>query len=581
MSFFRVGITSRKSYLKVIELFNENRGEAMKEEIERIGRERTRWEKDNADKKGREQKISTTSGIEVRTVYTPEDLGEANYLERLGFPGEYPFTRGVYPNMYRGRLWTMRQYSGMATAEESNVRYKFLLNQGQTGLSVALDLPTQMGIDSDDELAEGEVGVVGVAIDTLKDMEILFDGIPLNKITTSFTINATAAILLAMYIAVGEKQGVPLEKMGGTIQNDILKEYVSRGAWIFPIEPSVKMIGDTIEFCMERIPNFNPVSISGAHFRGAGANAIQEVAFALCDAIEYVNHMLQRGIDIDKFGPMLSFWFSTNIDLFEEVAKYRAARRLWAKIMKQRFGAKDPASLRLRFGTSTLGVSLTAQQPMNNIIRVAYEALGSVLGGVQSLFTASLDEAYSIPTKEAVQVALRTQQILAYEAGAGRTVDPLGGSYYIEFLTDRLEEEITKLMAKVEEMGGMIKAIQEGNIQSMILDEAYDHERKLKLGEKIMVGVNKFVADESEKKIDLYQMDPETSKRQIERLSKVKADRNATEVKSALERLKKAAVDKKNLMPFLVETVKTYATIGEITNVLEEIYGKFREPVKI
>lgn len=553
----------------------------MKEEIENIGKEKIRWENENTSKKGKEQKIFTTSGIEVDPVYTPEDLEGGGYLDKLGFPGEYPFTRGVYPNMYRGRLWTMRQYSGMATAEESNARYKFLLNQGQTGLSVALDLPTQMGKDSDDELAEGEVGVVGVAIDTLKDMEILFDGIPLDKITASFTINATAAILLAMYIVVAEKQGVPIEKIGGTIQNDILKEYVSRGAWIFPIEPSVKMIGDTIEFCMERIPNFNPISISGAHFRGAGANAIQEVAFAFCDAVEYVNHMLQRGIDIDKFGPMLSFWFSTNIDIFEEVAKYRAARRLWAKIMKQRFGAKDPASLRFRFGTSTLGVSLTAQQPLNNIIRVAYEALGSVLGGVQSLFTASLDEAYSIPTKEAVQVALRTQQILAYEAGAGRTVDPLGGSYYIEFLTDRLEEEITNLMAKVEEMGGMIKAIQEGYIQSMILDEAYDHERKLKSGEKIMVGVNKFVVDESEKKIDLYQIDPETSKRQIERLSQVKSERKRTEVKSALERLKKAAVDKKNLMPFLVESVKTYATIGEITSVLKEIYGTFREPVKI
>lgn len=377
----------------------------MKEEIEKIGKERIRWEKENASKKGKEQEIFTTSGIEVKTVCTPEDLGEKSYLDKLGFPGEYPFTRGVYPNMYRGRLWTMRQYSGMATAEESNARYKFLLSQGQTGLSVALDLPTQMGIDSDEEMAEGEVGVVGVAIDTLKDMEILFDGIPLDKITTSFTINATAAVLLAMYIAVAEKQGVPIEKTGGTIQNDILKEYVSRGAWIFPVEPSVRMIGDTIEFCMERVPNFNPVSISGAHFRGAGGNAIQEVAFAFCDAIEYVNHMLARGIPVDKFGPMLSFWFSTNIDIFEEVAKYRAARRLWAKIMRERFAAKDPASLRLRFGTSTLGVSLTAQQPLNNIIRVAYEALGSVLGGVQSLFTASLDEAYSIPTKEAVVYA--------------------------------------------------------------------------------------------------------------------------------------------------------------------------------
>lgn len=551
----------------------------MGEEMKRIGEERKRWEKEILGEKG--QKLSTTAGFEVEAVYSPQGSEEKDFRGKIGFPGEYPFTRGIYPNMYRGRLWTMRQYSGMATAEESNARYKFLLKQGQTGLSVALDLPTQMGLDSDDERAEGEVGVVGVALDTLKDMEILFEGIPLDKITTSFTVNATAAILLAMYVALAENQGVPLNKIGGTIQNDILKEYVARGAWIFPVEPSVRMIGDTIEYCLERVPNFNPISISGAHFRGAGANAVQEVAFTFCDAIEYVQHMLQRGIGIDRFAPMLSFWFSTNIDIFEEVAKYRAARRLWAKIMEERFGAKDPASLRMRFGTSTLGVSLTAQQPLNNIVRVAYEALASVLGGVQSLFTSSLDEGYAIPTEESAQVALRTQQILAYETGVGRTVDPLGGSYYIENLTDRFEEEIVKLMAKVEKMGNMIAAIKNGNIQKMILEEAYAHERKLKSGEKIMVGLNRFKVDETEKKIDLYQMNPDTARRQRERLSQVKAARKDGEVKSSLAKLKKAAADKKNLMPNLVEALKAYATVGEITTILKESYGVFAEPVKI
>jgi methylmalonyl-CoA mutase N-terminal domain/subunit len=550
-----------------------------------IGKEKQRWLRERVKDRGldsaMEGKAKTSSGVAVNLLYTPEDIKGVGYLNELGFPGEYPFTRGIYPTMYRGRNWTMRQYSGLATAEESNARYKFLLEGGQTGLSVALDLPTQMGIDSDHELAEGEVGVVGVSIDTLKDMELLFEGIPLDKITTSFTINATAAILLAMYIAVGEKQGVPPEKLGGTIQNDILKEYVARGAWIFPLEPSVRLIGDTIEYCMENIPRFNPISISGAHFRGAGANAIQEIAFTFCDAIVYVDSMLERGIGVDRFAPMLSFWFTTNIDFFEEVAKFRAARRLWAKIMKERYGAKDPRSWMLRFGTSILAVSLTAQQPENNIVRVAYEAMAAVLGGVQSLFTASYDEAYSIPTEEAAQIALRTQQVLAYETGITKTVDPLAGSYYVENLTNRLEEETCKLMEKIESLGGMVEMIQRGYVQREISNMAYEHERKIKSGEKVMVGVNRFVVDEKERELSLYEMDPEVSKKQIARLQRVKAERDNKHVGATLEKLRLVAEGKQNIMPSLIDAVKAYATIGEITGVLRDVFGSFEEPVQI
>lgn len=557
----------------------------MKHGDKTIGKEKERWLRERVKDRGldsaMEEKTKTSSGIEVNLLYTPEDIKGVDYLNELGFPGEYPFTRGVYPTMYRGRNWTMRQYSGLATAEESNARYKFLLEGGQTGLSVALDLPTQMGIDSDHELAEGEVGVVGVSIDTLKDMELLFEGIPLDKITTSFTINATAAILLAMYIAVGEKQGVPPEKLGGTIQNDILKEYVARGAWIFPLEPSVRLIGDTIEYCMENIPRFNPISISGAHFRGAGSNAIQEIAFTFCDAIVYVDSMLERGIDVDKFAPMLSFWFTTNIDFFEEIAKFRAARRLWAKIMKERYGAKNPRSWMLRFGTSILAVSLTAQQPENNIVRVAYEAMAAVLGGVQSLFTASYDEAYSIPSEEAAQIALRTQQVLAYETGITRTVDPLAGSYYVEYLTNRLEEEITKLMEKIEALGGMVEMIQSGYIQREISNMAYEHERNVKSGEKVMVGVNRFVVDEKERELSLYEMDPEVSKKQIAGLQRVKAERDNKHVGATLEKLRLVTEGKQNIMPSLIDAVKAYATIGEITDVLRNVFGSFDEPVQI
>ncbi len=553
----------------------------MKYSDETVGKEKERWAKETVKDKVSGKKAQTSAGIEVDLLYTPEDIQDTDYLSNTGFPGEYPFTRGVYPTMYRGRNWTMRQYSGLATAEESNARYKFLLEQGQTGLSVALDLPTQMGIDSDHELAEGEVGVVGVSIDTLKDMELLFGGIALDKITTSFTINATAAILLAMYVAVGEKQGVSPEKLGGTIQNDILKEYVARGAWIFPLEPSVRLIGDTIEYCMENIPRFNPISISGSHFRGAGANAIQELAFAFCDAIVYVDSMLERGIDVDRFTPLLSFWFCSNIDFFEEIAKFRAARRLWAKIMKERYGANNPRSWMLRFGTSTLGVSLTAQQPENNIVRVAYEAMAAALGGVQSLFTASFDEGYSIPTEEAAQIALRTQQVLAYETGITNTVDPLAGSYYLEHLTNRLEEETVKLMKKIEDIGGMVEAIQSGHVQREILNMAYEHEKKIKSGEKVLVGVNRFIVDEKGKELSLYEMDPEVSKRQIERLQRVKSVRDNKQVESTLEELRQAANGRGNIMPPLIDAVKAYATVGEITDILRDIFGSFKEPVQI
>ena len=412
-------------------------------------------------------------------------------------------------------------------------------------------------------------------------MELLFGGIALDKITTSFTINATAAILLAMYVAVGEKQGVSPEKLGGTIQNDILKEYVARGAWIFPLEPSVRLIGDTIEYCMENIPRFNPISISGSHFRGAGANAIQELAFAFCDAIVYVDSMLERGIDVDRFTPLLSFWFCSNIDFFEEIAKFRAARRLWAKIMKERYGANNPRSWMLRFGTSTLGVSLTAQQPENNIVRVAYEAMAAALGGVQSLFTASFDEGYSIPTEEAAQIALRTQQVLAYETGITNTVDPLAGSYYLEHLTNRLEEETVKLMKKIEDIGGMVEAIQSGHVQREILNMAYEHEKKIKSGEKVLVGVNRFIVDEKGKELSLYEMDPEVSKRQIERLQRVKSVRDNKQVESTLEELRQAANGRGNIMPPLIDAVKAYATVGEITDILRDIFGSFKEPVQI
>lgn len=516
-----------------------------------------------------------TSGIPIKRLYTPLDFGEGAYLDELGFPGEYPFTRGVQPTMYRGRYWTMRQYAGFATAEESNRRYRFLLDQGQTGLSVAFDLPTQIGYDSDHEMAIGEVGKVGVAIDSLRDMEILFNEIPLDKVSTSMTINAPAAVLLAMYIAVAEQQGVSPDNLRGTIQNDILKEYSSRGTYIFPPKPSMRIITDIFSYCAEHVPLWNTISISGYHIREAGSTAVQEVAFTLANGIAYVQAALDAGLEVDKFGPRLSFFFNAHLDFFEEVAKYRAARRLWAKIMKERFGAKNPRSMMIRFHTQTAGCTLTAQQPMNNIVRVAFQALSAVLGGTQSLHTNSMDEALCLPSEEAVQVALRTQQLIAYETGVADTVDPLAGSYYVESLTREIYERAEEYIRKIDEMGGAVSAIERGYIQREIQDSAYRYQREIESGERTVVGVNRFQVEE-EKPANLLRVDPAVRTAQIEKLRALKEDRDGDKVAKALEELRKGAQGTENLMPLILEAVKAYATLGEICDVLRDVFGEYR-----
>ncbi|MDO8689377.1 MAG: methylmalonyl-CoA mutase family protein [Dehalococcoidia bacterium] len=521
----------------------------------------------------------TSSGLDVKVAYGPDDLAQMDFQKDLGEPGEYPFTRGIQPTMYRGRVWTMREYAGLGTAEESNARYKYLLSQGQTGLSVAFDLPTQLGYDSDDPQVAEEVARLGVAIDTLTDMETLFDGIPLDRISTSFTINATAAIVLAMYLAVAEKQGVPWEKVTGTLQNDILKEYAARGAWIFPPEPALRLIADTIEFCAEKAPRFNPISIAGAHFRDAGATAVQELAYTLADAIAYVEQVLARGMDIDVFAPQLSFFFYTHNDLFEEVAKYRAGRRLWARIMKDRFGAKSPRSQMFRCAVVCGGSTLTARQPLNNVVRVSYQALASVLGGVQSIFTCAYDEGYAIPTEESQTLALRTQQVLAYETGVTNTVDPLGGSYFVEALTDRMEQEVSRHMERIQALGGMVECIEKGIIQREILEEACRQQKQIESGEKAVIGVNRYVASEGGPAMKLYRMSPEVQEKQLARLAATKASRSGPAVTSTLAGLRSASLGKENLMPFLLAAVKEYATVGEIVSVMREVFGEFREPV--
>jgi len=483
----------------------------------------------------------TSSGIELESIYTPASIAGIDAERDIGAPGQYPFTRGVRSTMYRSRLWTMRQYSGLASAEESNARYKFLLEQGQTGISVALDLPTQLGMDSDDANAIDEVGRVGVAIDTLADMELLFDGIPLDRVSTSFTINSTAAILLAMYFAVAEQQGVPTQRLTGTIQNDILKEYAARGTWIFPPAPAMRLIVDTIEYCVKYAPRFNPISVAGAHFRDAGATAVQELAFTLADGISYVQACIDRGLRVDDFAGQISFYFYTHNDLFEEVAKYRAGRRLWAWIMKQRFEAKDPRSQMFRFGVVCGGSTLTAQQPLNNIVRVAYQALASVLGGVQSMFTAAWDEAYAIPTEQSAELALRTQQILAYETGVANVVDPLGGSYYIEALTDQVEVAARAIIERIEQMGGMSVCIQNGTIQREIAGEAYKHQRRIDSGEQTVVGLNRFQRTEPERQLALYELDPASALRQRQRLAKTRSERDQSKVEQSLASLREAA----------------------------------------
>ena len=553
-----------------------------KQKLDEIRQRKEKWEKEiavkNLEKLPERGEFFTSSEIPVSRVYTPPDVADLDYLRDLGFPGEYPFIRGVYPTMYRARFWTMRQYAGFGTAEQTNQRFKYLLEHGQTGLSVAFDFPTQVGYDCDDPMATGEVGKVGVSASTLRDMEILFDGIPLDKVTTSMTINAPATVLLAMYTTVGEKQGLDQSKLGGTVQNDILKEYAARGMYIFPPKPSMRLVTDIFEYCSQHMPQWNTISISGYHIREAGATAVQEIAFTLANAIAYVQAAIERGLDLDKFAGRLSFFFASHNDFFEEIAKFRAARRLWAKIMRERFGAKNPASGMLRFHTQTSGVMLTAQQPYNNIIRTALQALAAVLGGTQSLHTNSFDEAYALPSEQAVTVALRTQQIIAYESGVVDTVDPLAGSYYVEYLTNEIEERVKKYIEQIDAMGGAVAAIEKGFIQREIVESAYRFQKEVEAKKRIIVGLNEFVAEE-ETPIKTLQIDPEIERKLVERLEQMKRQRNQDKVKEALRRLHRAAEQEDtNLMPLILQTVKEYATLGEICGSLREVFGEYKPP---
>jgi methylmalonyl-CoA mutase N-terminal domain/subunit len=550
--------------------------------LEEIRRERERWERETVAKSlerlPERGMFLTSSDIPVNRLYTPADVASIDYFRDLGFSGEYPFTRGVYPTMYRARFWTMRQYAGFGTAEQTNQRFKYLLSQGQTGLSVAFDFPTQVGYDCDHPMARGEVGKAGVSVSTLRDMEIVFDGIPLDKITTSMTINAPAAVLLAMYIVVGEKQGVPQSVLDGTVQNDILKEYVARGMYIFPPKPSMRLVTDIFEYCAKNVPKWNTISISGYHIREAGATAVQEIAFTLANAIAYVQAAIDRGLDVDKFAGRLSFFFAAHNNLFEEVAKFRAARRLWARIMRERFKAKNPTSWMLRFHTQTSGVSLTAQQPLNNIIRVTIQALAAVLGGTQSLHTNSFDEAYALPSEQAVTIALRTQQIIAYESGVTDTIDPLGGSYYVEYLTNQIEEKAAKYIEQIDDMGGAVAAIEKGFMQREIMESAYRYQKEVESKKRIVVGVNEFVSEEKTP-IKILRIDPEIEKTLVKRLNEVKGQRNNTKVKEALDNLRKAAEKEDvNLMPFIIQAVKEYATLGEICDTLRQVFGEYKPP---
>jgi methylmalonyl-CoA mutase N-terminal domain/subunit len=524
--------------------------------------------------------FTTQSFTQVKPLYTPTDFNHENYNDELGYPGQYPFTRGVQPSMYRGRFWTMRQYAGFGTAKESNERYRYLLSQGQMGLSVAFDLPTQIGYDSDDPMSLGEVGKVGVAIDTLADMEILFNQIPLDKVSTSMTINAPASVLLALYIAVAEKQGVHRDKISGTIQNDILKEYVARGTYIYPPKASMRLITNIFEFCGKEIPKWNTISISGYHIREAGSTASQEVGFTLADGIAYVNAAIKAGQDIDEFAGQLSFFFNAHNDLLEEVAKYRAARRLWAKIMKERFGAKKEKSMMLRFHTQTAGSTLTAQQVDNNIARVTIQTLAAVLGGTQSLHTNSRDEALALPTEDSVKIALRTQQIVAHESGVTNTIDPLAGSYYVEALTNQIEKEAQEFIDKIDSLGGMINAIEAGYVQTEIQKSAYQFQKDLEKNERIVVGVNKFQEVET-KHSNLLKIDEKIQDDQVKFLNEVRAQRNNADVKVKLSALKKGAESTDNLMPLIVDAVKAYASIGEICNTMRDVFGEYKENVVI
>ena len=551
-----------------------------KQKLTSIVKEKERWARETLEKTlarfpERQPEFTTVSGMPIQRLYTPMDVEDLDYARDLGFPGEFPFTRGVYATVHRGRLWTMRQYAGFGTAEESNQRYKYLLEQGQTGLSVAFDLPTQIGYDSDHSIASGEVGRVGVPISSLRDMEILFDGIPLDKVSTSMTINSTAPQVLAMYFALAEKQGVPLNKVDGTVQNDILKEYVARGTYIYPPEASMRLAVDIIEYCHKNAPRFNTISVSGYHIREAGATAVQELAFTLANGIAYVEAAMERGLPIDDFAPRVSFFFACHNDLFEEVAKFRAARRMWAKIVRERFGARDPRSMLLRYHVQTAGCTLTAQQPYNNIVRVTIQALAAVLGGAQSLHTNSFDEALALPSETAVITALRTQQIIAHESGVTNTVDPLGGSFFVESLTNEIEEEAMEYIQKIDAMGGAMAAIQRGFYQKQIADSAYKYQKEVESKEKTVVGVNEFIT-EAKVPTKLLKVDPEAEEKQVERLRRVRAERDGKKVKEALKKLRRAAEGRENLMPFMLEAVKAYATTGEISDTLREVFGEYK-----
>jgi len=553
-----------------------------KQKLHEIRREKEKWEKETVlkslDRLPEKGEFSTSSNIPINRVYTPLDIENFDYSRDLGFSGEYPLTRGIYPTMYRARVWTMRQYAGFGTAEQTNQRFKYLLEHGQTGLSVAFDFPTQVGYDCDHPMATGEVGKVGVSVSTLHDMETLFDGIPFEKITTSMTINSSANVLLAMYAAVGEKQGVDQSRLGGTVQNDILKEYVARGMYIYPPKPSMRLVTDIFEYCSKHMPQWNTISISGYHIREAGATAVQEIAFTLANAIAYVQAAIERGLDLDKFAGRLSFFFAAHNNFLEEIAKFRAARRLWAKIMRERFGAKNPASWMLRFHTQTAGVLLTAQQPYNNIVRTAFQALAAVLGGTQSLHTNSFDEAYALPSEQAVTIALRTQQLIAYESGVVDTVDPLGGAYYIEHLTNEVEEKASKYIEQVDAMGGAVVAIEKGFMQREIVESAYRFQKEVEAKKRAIIGVNEFVTEEKAP-MKILKIDPEVERRLVARLEQIKQERNNDEVKDTLNELHRAAEQENvNLMPLILQAVKEYATLGEVCNTLREVFGEYKPP---
>ena len=522
-------------------------------------------------------KFPERKNFEAQRLYTPLDIEDFDYGEKLGFPGQYPFTRGVQPTMYRGRLWTMRAYAGFATAEETNARYKYLLEAGQTGLSVAMDLPTQIGLDSDHELSHGEVGKVGVAIDSLADMEALFDGIPLDKVSTSMTINGPAAVLLAMYVAVAEKQGVKPEALKGTIQNDILKEYIARGTYIFPPRPSMRLITDTFEYCSKNIPKWNTISVGAYHIREAGASEVQEIAFAFANAMAYIDAAIKAGQKVDDFAPGISWIFTAGLDFFGEVAKFRAARRLWARIMKERYGASVPKAQMLRVHVHTAGSVLTAQQPLNNVVRITWQALSAVLGGIQSMACCAYDEAIALPTEESATLALRTQQLLAYESGVTDTIDPLAGSYYIETLTDKIEKEAYDYIDKIDRMGGAVAAIEQGYMQQEMAAHAYEYQHEVELGKRTVIGVNKFNDSKKLAEQDVLTAYLSVGERQIARLEKMKAARDNEAVKAALEKLREAAKGTENLMPYLIDAVKTYATLGEICGVLREEFGEYKQ----